>query len=227
VRAAAKRISERMPDFMESAAVAALMEGGMLDALKTQDLETQDARQEVENADRGDPVGYFYAGGIRRPIYAAKSGTPLSEKWQSQPLSVSKKAGSILAAIRAADSKEQGAAFSLGRIDDALAARILEATELTGTARDVKGMEFRIDSDFVTHARRFHPNLTESDFLRIPEILNKAPLILSGENDRGMPTVNFKIKRSSREFLLVGVQLNKRGQLSMNTFKKSAEGKSL
>ena len=183
--------------------------------------------EEVENADRGKPLGYFFSNGIRRPIYAAKYGTPLSVKWQSQTMSYSKQAGSIMAAITAEKNKEQGAAFSMGRVDEAVAAKVLEATSAHGEPRDIKNFEWRIDSDFVAHARKYHPNLTDDDFLRIPQMIAKAPVILPGESTAGLPSINFKIKRSEREFLLVGVQLNKQGQVAMRTLKKSAQGKSL
>lgn len=49
VRAAAKKISERMPDFMESAAVAALIEDGMLDALNFKS-QNSSSKEELENA---------------------------------------------------------------------------------------------------------------------------------------------------------------------------------
>ena len=52
-------------------------------------------------------------------------------------------------------------------------------------------------------------------------------MILPGTNDRGLPTVNFKLMRAKRDYLLVGAQFNKQGQISLNTFKKSAEGKAL
>ena len=115
----------------------------------------------------------------------------------------------------------------MGRVDDALAKRILEATDAHGDPRDVTGMEWRIDSDFVAHARRFHPNLTDDDFRQIPGIIAKAPIIEPSTNDRGFPTVNFRMKRSKREYLLVSVQFDKKRHLSLNTFKKSAEGKML
>ncbi len=220
-QAALKKISARMPEFLESEAMEELMADEMVRAFLGDG-------EEVENADRGKPVGYFYAGGSRRPIYAAKAGTPLSPKWQSQPLSVSKQAGSILAAIRAADTKQQGAAFSLGRIDDALADRIRQVTDAMGEPRDVKGMELRIDSDFISHVRSFHPNMTEDDFLSIPSTIRNAPVIEGGfAKKNNLPTVNFRSKRSNREYLVVGLQLNGQGQLRLHTFKKSAEGGAL
>jgi hypothetical protein len=225
LRAALKKISEKMPELAGDATALG-------DALAVRMAEAfaggaGDETAAGNAADRGMPIGYFFAGGARRPIYAAREGTPLSAKGQSQPLSKAKQAGSILAAIRAADAKRQGEGYSLGRIDDALAERIFAATDAAGEPRQVKGMELRIDSDFVAHARRFHPNLTEGDFLAIPSLISAAPVIEPGINERKLPTVNFRLKRGHRDFLVVGVQLNKQGQLSMNTLKKSAEGKTL
>lgn len=219
---ALKKISKDMPELAgDASALSEALTSQMVDAFLGEDSE------EVANSARGKPVGYFFAGGSRRPIYASKSGTPLSPKGQSQALSVSKQAGSIQAALAAASRLEQGASFSMGRIEDGLAKRILEMTDAHGDPRDVKGAEWRIDSDFVAHSRRFHTNLTDEDFLQIPGIIAKAPIIVPGTNDRGLPTINFRMKRSKREYLLVSVQFNKQGQLALNTFKKSAEGKTL
>ena len=222
MRAALRKISADMPELAGDA--------DHLSSLLAEEMASAylgDGSEDVENSDRGNPVGYFFAGGMRRPIFPSSSGTPLSPKGMSQPMNLSRQTGSIRAAMTAATAKEQGQAFSMGRVDDELAKRILAATEAHGEPRDITGMEWRIDSDFVAHARKFHPNLTDDDFLGIPGIIAKSPVILPGTNDRGLPTVNFKLMRAKRDYLLVGAQFNKQGQISLNTFKKSAEGKAL
>lgn len=190
--------------------------------------EREDGEEEILNAERGTPLGYFFAGGKRRPIFAASSGTPLSPKGQSVPLSISKQAGSILAALRDKDQGKAGA-YSLGRINDDLAARILQATTEAGDPRDVRGFEVRVDTEFVTHAREYHGNMTEADFLAIPKVMRQAADIKPGHiKTNNLPSVNFQLtNEENRDVLLVSVQLNKQGQLRLHTYKKSAKDKKL
>lgn len=144
-------------------------------------------------------------------------GIPLSPKNQSRELSPNEQRRSIAAALQASKEGAQ-AAFSLGRVSGTLAARIKAGTN---DERDWSGKELRIDSDFVTHARRYHPNLTDEDFYAIPDLLDHADNILPSVTDRDLPAVEFHKHLDGRNFLLVSATLNKAGQIQMTTLKKS------
>ncbi len=87
------------------------------------------------------------------------------------------------------------------------------------------GLELRIDSNFVRHARNTHPNLTDEDFHRIPELMHGAHTIAASETDRKLPAVEFQQRSAERDHLLIGATLNKRGHLQMTTLKKSTENR--
>jgi hypothetical protein len=147
----------------------------------------------------------------------------LAPKGQSREATREEQRQSIQAALDAADQGEQKS-FSLGRVPESLANRV--ASQTSGT-RNIVGAELRIDSDFVRHARNFHPNLTDADFHRLPEMMHGADQIVPGQTGRKLPAVEFRKRIDNRDHLLVGAALNKQGHFQMTTLKKSAEGRAL
>jgi hypothetical protein len=124
---------------------------------------------------------------------------------------------SIAAALRAAEAGSQES-YSLGRVPDELAARIKSEGKT-----DVAGAEMRIDSDFIVHAKGYHPNLTDDDFHAIPELMAGADRIEEGHRVRNhSPVVKFHKNTSGRDHLLIGTHLTGRGHLQLVTLKKSA-----
>ena len=126
---------------------------------------------------------------------------------------------SIDAALNAAASRTK-AALSLGKVPPALAARVTANT--LADPRDWSGKELRIDADFIRHAKRYHPNLTDDDFRAIPQLLGNATTVTPSTTDRKLPAVEFHLKKDSRTYLLIAASLNKQGQVQMTTLKKSA-----
>lgn len=124
---------------------------------------------------------------------------------------------SIATVLTAAD-QGQRTSVSLGLVPKALSDRIQKETGL-----DVAEFEIRADTDFVLHAQRYHPNLTDADFQQIPTLLMQADTLgTSPTKSQKLPAVEFRKDMASRDWLLVGAQLNGKGQLNMVTLKKSA-----
>ena len=129
-------------------------------------------------------------------------GVMLSAKGQAVELTREQKHRSISAALKAADAGDQ-ASFSLGTVSPGLAARIK-----SDAGADVTGAEVRIDSDFVKHAKSYHPNLTDADFHNIPELIEGADRIEAGEPVRNQsPVIKFHKDRENRDHLLIGTHL--------------------
>ncbi len=148
-------------------------------------------------------------------------GHSLSVKGQSKELTREQQKESIDAALAAADRGDQES-FSLGRVPESLAARVRSGTQ--SDVREIGGAELRIDSDFVTHARAYHPNLTDADFHRIPELMNEADSVRPNTTKSGnLPAVEFHKRLGARDHQLIGASLNKKGHFKMTTLKKSAE----
>ena len=144
-------------------------------------------------------------------------GYPLSPKHQSREFPRDEQRASISGALAAANHVEQKS-FSLGRVPESLAKKVLNET---GGLRNWTGREMRIDSDFIRHARHYHPNLTDDDFHAIPELMTGAEETVASETDRHLPAVEFHKKKDGRDYLLVSATLNKSGQIQMTTLKKT------
>jgi len=158
----------------------------------------------------GDREGHQFRGN-----QFTKGGVALSGKGQSKPLSREEQRGSIAAALKAAIDGDQKS-FSLGRVPDDLAGRAKSEA-----GRDIEGHEIRIDSDFVRHAKGYHPNLTDEDFHRIPELMTQADRLDGSTSDRRIAAIEFHKNTQGRNHLLIGAQLNKQKQLQLVTLKKS------
>jgi hypothetical protein len=174
-------------------------------ALKLLEKIEQAHRTANANANH-DGRGRFAAGAVR-----------LSERGKSGVLTRDQQRASIAAALRAAEAGSQES-YSLGRVPDELAARIKSEGKT-----DVAGAEMRIDSDFIVHAKGYHPNLTDDDFHAIPELMAGADRIEEGHRVRNhSPVVKFHKNTSGRDHLLIGTHLTGRGHLQLVTLKKSA-----
>lgn len=147
----------------------------------------------------------------------AGGGGGLSPKGQARVYTNQEMVASIDAALADATAGVQSV-HSLGRVPDALAARVARET-----GRDFADKELRIDSDFVTHARAYHPNLTDDDFRQIPAMLDSADRLAASTTNRQLPAVEFHKRIDSRDWLLIGAQLNKKGQVQLITLKKTRE----